>query len=89
MLLEVIDSTKSFLEQITKYWHYDIATCKDDYIYTSFLQSLSTRDRDNFIRFFNIYANKVDLNIRFNDVEVNNDPLVLACLKLAMEYYFL
>jgi len=78
--------TEAFFRQIVRL--YDFRTLNlacDDNVYVKFLESLSQRDRRYFDVFMRIYLNKA--NIELADYTVS--PLGLACLQIAMEYYFL
>lgn len=90
------DAAKMFLEQVTKQYGFDVAQVQEhDHIYISFLKSLSDRDRANFLRFLKMYLNKANIKTDGNLSSLQTsltstlNPLLLVCLKHAMEYYFL
>lgn len=81
------DSTKQFLEQISKHYKVDLVTHfqEKENLYLRLLHSLPVNTQINFMTFLNVYLQRSQIDIKID----LTSPLGIACLQKAMEYYFL
>ncbi len=82
----MVKDTEVFFRQLVRLYDFCTMDLKgDDNIYLKFLESLSQRERQHFDVFMNIYMKKACIDC----TEYTESSLGLACLQIAMEYYFL
>jgi hypothetical protein len=81
------DGMRNFLEQTSKLYNFDFQ--HESNVYVGFFKSLCTREQQTFWSFFSIYLRKANIEHHETVEKLLMDPLIVMCLKSAMEYYFL